>query len=134
MSAITMGKTMRQDVVKPSKVFGNENTQHTSMLEFQSVRGQKTSFLAFYTILPTDLPVLATGTYGYFVGFRIGKNAADDLRLCLSQMETALSEDSATPEQRDLVAKPVPPSPPTPSPTNPLWFCHFRLLFFQRSH
>ena len=111
MSSVTMGKIMREHVVAPSKVFGSKSTQMTSILEHE-LKGKRTPFAGFYTNTPTDLAAIAgQETYGYHAAFRVDTTAADDLRLCLSQMEAALGADSATPEQRDLVAKPVPPPP-----------------------
>ena len=110
MASITMGKTMREHVVTPSKAFGNKSSQMTSIMEYE-LKGKRTPFSGLYSNTPTDLAALAENQpWGYHAAFRMESKAADDLRLCLEQMEAALRADSASAEQRDLVAKPVGPA------------------------
>lgn len=110
MASITMGKTTREHVVTPSKAFGNKSSQMTSIMEYD-LKGKRTPFSGLYTTTPTDLAVLARKqTFGYHAAFRMESKAADDLRLCLEQMEAALHADTASAEQRDLVAKPARPA------------------------
>ena len=106
MASVTMGKLPSDHAVAPSNVFGNKSTQMTSIMDHVGNGGKRSPFGGIYTVLPTNLRLIAASeTYAYAAALCVDTTHADDIRSCLDQMEAQLH--AGTPEQRDLVAKPV---------------------------